>query len=194
MRWLIPRLDSFRSARADTEVTVTTTTTLQEELRGGFDLAIGGGPSLAAAPRRAVPARIRHPGREPALLARHPLEGPGDLDGHVLLGTQTRPGDWGAWLAAAGASRPAGARPRVFDHFFVTLQAVEDGAGLGIGPFPVLDHAVGEGRLAAPFPQIVVERPGYFVLTPFDADKSPALSAFIDWLVAEGNTSLTVLR
>jgi len=71
---------------------------------------------------------------------------------------------------------------------------VEDGAGLGIGPFPVLDRAVEQGRLAAPFPEIAVERPGYYVLTPFDADKSPALAAFIDWLVAEGAASLTIRR
>ncbi|SFK58208.1 LysR substrate-binding domain-containing protein [Methylorubrum salsuginis] len=195
MRWLIPRLDVFRNARPDTEVTVTTTTTLQEELRGGFDLAIRRGPEPWPQ-HHAVPFLPEFDTlvASPALLARRPLQNPGDLDGHILLGTQTRPDDWGAWLASANAHRPAGARPRVFDHFFVTLQAVEDGAGLGIGPFPVLDHAVGEGRLAAPFPEIVVERPGYFVLTPFDADKSPALSAFVDWLVAEGKTSLTIRR
>ncbi len=195
MRGLIPRLDAFRSARPDTEVTVTTTTTLQEELRGGFDLAIRRGPEPWPQ-HHAVPFLPEFDTlvASPALLARRPLEGPGDLDGHVLLGTQTRPGDWGAWLAAAGAGRPEGARPRIFDHFFVTLQAVEDGAGLGIGPFPVLDRAVAEGRLAAPFPEIAVERSGYFVLTPFDADKSPALAAFIDWLVAEAKTSLTIPR
>jgi LysR family transcriptional regulator, glycine cleavage system transcriptional activator len=27
---------------------------------------------------------------------------------------------------------------RVFDHFFVTLQAVADGLGIGVGPLPVL--------------------------------------------------------
>jgi LysR family transcriptional regulator, glycine cleavage system transcriptional activator len=26
----------------------------------------------------------------------------------------------------------------VFDHFFVTLQAVADGLGIGVGPLPVL--------------------------------------------------------
>lgn len=195
MRWLIPRLEGFRVARPDTEVTVTTTTTLQEELRGGFDLAIRRGPEPWPQ-HRAVPFLPEFDTlvASSGLLARRPLEHPGDLAGHVLLGTQTRPGDWGAWLGAAGAARPEGAPTRIFDHFFVTLQAVEDGAGLGIAPFPVLDRAVADGRLAAPFPEITVERPGYFVLTPFDADKSPALTAFVEWLVAEGKASLTVPR
>jgi hypothetical protein len=40
LRWLIPRLEEFHAGRPDVEVTVTTTTTLREELRGGFDVAI----------------------------------------------------------------------------------------------------------------------------------------------------------
>lgn len=196
MRWLIPRLDRFRAARPETEVVVATTTTLQDALRGGFDLAVRRGPEPWPQ-HRAVPFLTEADTlvASPALLRSRPLAGPSDLDGRVLLGTETRPDDWGAWLAAAGAARPGHVRRRVFDHFFVTLQAVEDGAGLGIGPFPVLDRAVAEGRLAVPFPEIRVARPGYFALIPFDADKTPALAAFTDWLVAEGAVpALTIPR
>lgn len=42
------------------------------------------------------------------------------------------------------------------------------------------------GRLIAPFPDIVVPRPGYVALVPFDVDKTSSLAAFIEWLVAEG--------
>ncbi|GJE69361.1 LysR substrate-binding domain-containing protein [Methylorubrum podarium] len=187
MRWLIPRLDGFHAARPGTDVRVTTTTTLQDALRGGFDLAVRRGP--APWPQhRAVPflAEADTLVASPALLRDRPLETLRDLEDHVLLGTETRPGDWADWLAAAGVTLPGGVRRRVFDHFFVTLQAVEDGAGLGIGPFPVLDRMVAADRLVAPFPEIRVERAAYFALTPFDADKSPALTALIDWLVAEG--------
>lgn len=195
MRWLIPRLDGFHAARPGTEVAVTTTTSLQDALRGGFDLAIRRGPEPWPQ-HRAVPFLDEADTlvASPALLARRPLATLRDLEGHVLLGTETRPGDWRDWLAAAGMPRPGGVRRRVFDHFFVTLQAIEDGGGLGIGPFPVLDRAVADSRLAVPFPEIRVARPGYFVLTPFDADKSPALTAFVDWLVAEGASALTILR
>ena len=187
MRWLIPRLDGFHAARPGTDVRVTTTTTLQDALRGGFDLAIRRGPEPWPQ-HRAVPFLTETDTlvASPALLRDRPLETLRDLEGHVLLGTETRPGDWTDWLAAAGVTLPGGVRRRVFDHFFVTLQAVEDGAGLGIGPFPVLDRMVAADRLVAPFPEIRVERAAYFALTPFDADKSPALTALIDWLVAEG--------
>jgi DNA-binding transcriptional LysR family regulator len=40
LRWLIPRLEQFHAALPQVEVAVTTTTTLHDELRGGFDIAI----------------------------------------------------------------------------------------------------------------------------------------------------------
>src|ERR1700684_2000790 len=40
MRWLIPRLDRFHTERPEIDVAVTTATTLHDELRGGFDVAI----------------------------------------------------------------------------------------------------------------------------------------------------------
>ncbi|BAU90858.1 LysR substrate-binding protein [Methylorubrum populi] len=187
MRWLIPRLDDFHAARPGTEIRVTTTTTLQDALRGGFDLAVRRGPEPWPQ-HRAVPFLTEADTlvASPAVLRSRPLATPRDLESHVLLGTETRPGDWIDWLAAAGITLPGGVRRRVFDHFFVTLQALEDGTGLGIGPFPVLDRMVAANRLVVPFPEIRVERAAYFALTPFDADKSPALTALIDWLVAEG--------
>ncbi len=74
----------------------------------------------------------------PALFDRRPVRQLADLAGHVLLVTETRPGDWTDWLDHAGLQPAAESRRRVFDHFFVTLQAVVDGLGLGIGPLPVL--------------------------------------------------------
>ncbi|GLS42363.1 LysR substrate-binding domain-containing protein [Methylobacterium brachythecii] len=194
MRWLIPRLDRFRAERPDTEITVATVTTLNDELRGGFDLAIRRGPEPWPQ-HRAVPFLEETDTlvASQSLLARAPLASPEDLAGRVLLATETRPNDWTEWMRAAGLPQIRGTRRQVFDHFFVTLQAVEDGLGFGIGPFPVLDIALTDGRLVAPFPQIGVARPGYFALTPYDADKTPSLKAFVNWLVEEGK-SATVRR
>ncbi|MFC6048851.1 LysR substrate-binding domain-containing protein, partial [Methylobacterium hispanicum] len=117
------------------------------------------------------------------LLAARPLRAPSDLAGGTLLTSETRPGDWGDWLAAAGLPLELGPR-RTFDHYFVALQATADGLGYGVGPLPVLSGDLAAGRLVAPFPEIVVPRPGYVALVPNDADKTPTLTAFIDWLVA----------
>ncbi|GGC61838.1 LysR substrate-binding domain-containing protein [Chelatococcus reniformis] len=190
IRWLIPRLERFHLERPEVEVAVTTTTTLHDELRGGFDVAIRQG----SAEREAWPQHraVRFLGEadtliaSPALFARSPIRMASDIAEHILLATETRPGDWDDWLGRAGLSPTTGRRRRMFDHFFVTLQAAKDGLGLAIGPMPVLCDDVANGHLVAPLPDIRVPRAGYVALVPFDADKTSSLAAFIDWLVAEG--------
>jgi DNA-binding transcriptional LysR family regulator len=189
MRWLIPRLDPFHAERPDMEIVVTTTTTLHDELRGGFDIAIRRGLAEQAAWPQHVAVPLFDEAdtliASPALLARLPLDSLADLEHHILLGSETRPGDWAAWLDRAGIQVQVGQRRRVFDHFFVTLQAVTDGLGIGVGPLPILRTDVAAGRIVTPFPEITVPRAGYVALIPFDANKSLALTGFMDWLTAE---------
>jgi LysR family glycine cleavage system transcriptional activator len=196
MRWLIPRLDRFQSTRPDVEVVVTTATTFHDELRGGFDIAIRRG----IAEQSLWPQyRVIHLLNEvdtliasPDLLERLPLDRPADISKHVLLSTETRPGDWIDWLERAGISQKTGQKRRVFDHFFVTLQAVVDGFGIGVGPLPVLQADITLGRLVTPFPALRVSRTGYVALIPFDANKTSALTNFLDWLLAEADSGMAL--
>jgi len=190
LRWLIPRLEQFHAARRQVEVVVTTTTTLHDELRGGFDIAIRRGSADPGAwPQYQAVSFLPEADTlivSPALFERVPLHRPADIARHVLLASETRPGDWANWLERAGLPHRPEQRRRVFDHFFVTLQAVVDGLGIGIGPLPVLQTDVAAGRLITPFSTILVPRTGYVALIPFDANKTSVLTSFIDWLVAEG--------
>jgi LysR family glycine cleavage system transcriptional activator len=191
MRWLIPRLDRFYAERPDVEVVVMTATTFHDELRGGFDIAIRRG----MAEQSIWPQyRAQHLLDEadtlivsPALYERVSLRRPEEIEAHVLLASETRPGDWADWLESAGLSSRPEQRRRVFDHFFVTLQAVIDGLGIGVGPLPVLQADVAAGRLMTPFPEIKVPRTGYVALIPLDANKTTALKNFIDWLIAQAS-------
>ncbi|HZY54286.1 MAG TPA: LysR substrate-binding domain-containing protein, partial [Reyranella sp.] len=125
----------------------------------------------------------------PALFARLPIRVPADVAGHVLLSSETRPGDWIDWLEKAGLPHLAGQRRQIFDHFSVTLHAIVDGLGIGIGPLPLLAGDVAAGRLVTPLPDIQVPRTGYVALVPFDADKTAPLKDFVDWLVDEGGAN-----
>ena len=197
MRWLIPRLETFHDAHPDVEVVVTTVSTVQEALRGGFDVAVRQGPARADAwpQHRVLPvlANIDTLIMSPSLFARRPIRKPADVEGHALLASETRPGDWGEWLDAAGLFHLAEHPRRIFDHFFITRQAVEDGLGIGIGPLPMLEIDRAAGRLMTPLPEIRVHRTGYVALVPRDADRAPFLAAFVDWLVAEaGDPALRI--
>jgi DNA-binding transcriptional LysR family regulator len=189
MRWLIPRLERFHQKQPDTEVAVTTVSTVHAELRGGFDVAIRRGvASDGAWPRyRAIPVLedVDTLIMSPALFAKYPIRLPADVERHALLASETRPGEWIDWLEAAGLSHLVGRPRRVFDHFFVTRQAVEDGLGLGIGSLPLLEIDVAAGRIMTPLPEIRVRRTGYVALAALDAEKTGSLNAFLTWLAAE---------
>lgn len=192
MRWLIPRLALFHGAYPSVEVVVTTVSTVHEELRGGFDVAIRRGVASAGAwpHHRAMPVLddVDTLIMSPALFAERPILSPADLEGHTLLASETRPGDWTDWLQAAGLPHLVSRSRTVFDHFFMTRQAVLDGLGVGIGPLPMLDIDIAAGRLVTPLPQIEVSRTGYVALIPTGIDSDTPAGRFVAWLAAEGMT------
>jgi LysR family transcriptional regulator, glycine cleavage system transcriptional activator len=194
MRWLIPRLERFHAQRPEVEVAVTTTTTLHDELRGGFDIAIRRGSADPDAwPQHRAVAFLEEADTlimSRTLFQRRPLRRLEQIAKYVLLATETRPGEWSDWLEHAGFQPSAKQQRLVFDHFFVTRQAVIDGLGLGVGPFPVLQADLAAGSLLTPFPAITVPRKSYVALVPFDADKTSSLSRFLDWLIAEGRDEI----
>jgi DNA-binding transcriptional LysR family regulator len=189
-RWLIPRLARFNDSHPQVEVSVTTVSTVLEELRGGFDVAIRRGSPTTNAWQQHRAAHVLDDVdtliMSPALFARQPIHAPADIAGHVLLSSETRPGDWIDWLEKAGLPDLARQRRQIFDHFNITLQAIVDGVGIGVGPLPLLATDIAAGRLVTPLPDIQVTRTGYVALVPFDADKTAPLKDFVDWMVAEG--------
>ena len=191
MRWLIPRLPDFAALWPDVDVRVATVLSTEPGLKGSFDVAI----------RRHLPADAQFQSfpllREsntviasPAFLARHPLASIDQLAGQAWLASETRPGDWERWLEVAGQGALQPGRLHRFDHYFVTLQAVLDGLGIGIGPFPVLDADCTSGRLQTPFPNVVAPGATCHALVPRDADRPAWLKAFIGWLQAQGEQQL----
>ncbi|KXV71131.1 LysR substrate-binding domain-containing protein [Acetobacter cerevisiae] len=190
MRWLIPGLEVFHAAYPSIEIVVTTVSTVHEELRGGFDVAIRRGVAGAGAwPHHHATHVLDDVDTlimSPSLFSQRPILGPADLEGHKLLASETRPGDWIDWLEAAKLPHLIG-RPRtVFDHFFITRQAVMDGLGVGIGPLPMLDIDIALGHLVTPLPDIQVRRTGYVALLPKGADNTTPSTRFVKWLAAEG--------
>ncbi|CAO3382647.1 LysR substrate-binding domain-containing protein [Azospirillum argentinense] len=188
MRWLIPRLNRYHAGHPHIEVAVTTVSTVLEELRGGVDVAIRRGVAREQWPQHRVVPVLDDTDTlimSPALFAQRPILKPADIKGHTLLASETRAGDWTNWLEAAGLQHLAGHPRQIFDHFFVTRQAVEDGLGIGIGPFPMLEIDVARGRLMTPLPEIRVPRTGYVALIPRQAEAGNLVAGFVDWLVEE---------
>lgn len=188
MRWLIPQLSDFHERHPGMLIQVQTATTQQISLAGSFDLAIRRGPTqnerFSAQPFLDEWLTLI---AAPSLLQRLPLNALSDLQGHLLLETETRPGDWQQWLHAAGYTENGKSQRQRFDHFYVTYTALIDGLGLGVGPMPTLEHDVALGRLALPFPHIRTPARRYYSLTPAGVPKTLIHRKFEDWLLARGN-------
>jgi LysR family glycine cleavage system transcriptional activator len=184
MRWLIPKLAEFGKVSPQTEVRVSTAFSNDPALKGSFDLAIRRSPgdhsqfevTRLFEERATVIA-------SPGLVAKRRRWKPANLVSEVLLATESRPGDWESWLEVAGIRDLRPAQRLRFDHFFVTLQAVADGMGFGIGTFPTLSLDQAAGRVAMPFPDLSVRGSTYFSLVPLDSDKPKYLRDFHDWLL-----------
>ncbi len=187
MRWLIPRLPEFYALHPGILVQVQTATTQQLALAGSFDLAIRTGQAsinhFSALPFMQEWHTVL---AAPALLARRPLETLEQLADHVLLETETRPGQWQQWLNAAGVRDEPDAPRQRFDHFYVTYCALIDGLGLAIGPLPTLDRDLAAGRIVQPFPALRTPARQYHCLTPAGVPKTAAHRKFETWLLAQG--------
>ena len=184
MRWLIPKLAEFRAEHQDVEVRISTALSNEPFLKGSFDMVIRRSPGdemqFETQPLFQEWATVIV---SPMLLKQQKLRKPADLAGATLLSTESRPGDWEQWLAIAGVGTLRPAQYLRFDHYFVTLQAIIDGMGVGIGTFPTLEGDRASGRIVTPFAKLRAPGDTYFCLVPRDSDKPRHLRVFQEWLL-----------
>ncbi|MFL9926669.1 LysR substrate-binding domain-containing protein [Herbaspirillum lusitanum] len=185
MHWLIPRLPAFHERYPDIEVSVTTSNSAETKGLVGFDVLIRRDaldrPEWRYFERRPLFEEQLSLIAAPALLKRNPLEQLEDLGRQVCVSSHTRVGEWERWLQAAGVAELRPRRFQRFDHYHVSLQAIVDGLGVGVGGLPTLAHDVQLGRLVLPF-AVTAKGSSYSAWVPPDADKSLPLREFLDWL------------
>ncbi len=182
MHWLAPRLARF--AQSHPEVTVNLSTRLRPFDFAGttFDAAIHYG-------RQDWPGVAYLKLMDEAVIA---VAAPGlaglthatDILSHPLLQLESRPGDWGRWLAHHGhpGHRPAG---MMFDQFATLIQAAIHGMGLALVPTFLIGRELDEGRLVPVFGPPVAALGSYYLVWPQAGPDRAPLRSFRDWLAAE---------
>lgn len=187
IRWLIPRLKDFRAHHPGVEVALVNSLRQADFDRDDLDAAIrfgqGDWPGLRADP---LMEEALFPVCAPQLRSTAPdLERPADLASVVLLHNAAHPGEWQAWLAAAGVTGIPTDRGPVFDALNEVLAAAANGLGVAIGRSPLVDADLDSGRLVEPF-DLRVRPPGrYWLVAPEATADLPALSAFRGWLLEQ---------
>ena len=180
MHWLAPRLARF--AQTHPEVTVNLSTRLRPFDFAGttFDAAIHygrqdwpGADSLKLMDEAVI--AVAAPGMVP------PLASATEILAHPLLQLESRPGDWGRWLAHHGhpGIRPPG---MMFDQFATLTQAAIHGMGVALIPTFLIQRDLAEGRLIPVFGGPVAAYGSYFLVWSRTAPERGPLRSLRHWL------------
>lgn len=183
IRWLIPRLSSFQRLYPYLEVRLSTSNERLDRLLEPYDIAIRGGPDHYKdhLSDRFLEER-RLPVCTPALLEREPLPSPSALSSHTLIHSGTLPGAWSDWLELAGVPNLRPAKSLTFEHFYLSVEAALGSLGVALGPSSLVADDLQEGRLAAPFPDLVLPARAYYWYCPAERASDTATIAFKNWL------------
>jgi DNA-binding transcriptional LysR family regulator len=93
---------------------------------------------------------------------------------------RTRPHILDEWLTEAHAALSIDKRT-TYEQFYFALQACEAGLGVTIGPFPLVEDALNEGRLVAPF-GFSTRSGAFYAVSRADQSRAAPLSLALDWL------------
>lgn len=188
IRWLIPRLDSFRQSHPAIEVHVTTGIyEWPEAVGGGYDLVFGCGPERPDGwETMLVVATNMTPVCSPRLLARRALAAPADLARFNLLHTTPDRRDWTNWLAEFSGGEVDPMSGETFPILDMAIQAAVMGQGVAMGDLTLLTDEVKTGKLVCPLPQLVLreDADNYYVYGLEAKWSKPRVLAFRQWLAA----------
>ncbi|SEG35947.1 LysR family transcriptional regulator [Bosea lathyri] len=178
VHWIMPRLVDAEVAAGGRAIRVSALHTTDDWQQAQFDIAI-----LRNA-WRPEGWQQREIGVERLTLLARPdcaemlrRTGPAGLQTQTVFVADTRSGELESWIEVAGIERPPAIRST--PHFYIAAQAAMAGQGCIIAPPLVLADLIEQGRLAAPFPEIVAQ--GATLTAVFDADRCK--TAFVEKLL-----------
>jgi LysR family glycine cleavage system transcriptional activator len=191
IRFLVPRLASFRSAHPEFELHVAADDVPVEPAQDGVAASV----RLAAGPRGALHwekliEEVVFPVASPHLLARGPkLAAARDLVHYTLLHDEALAHEpkrvgWAGWLRAVGEASVSASRGERFSHAYLAIEAALAGDGIALARRSLVAEDLVRGRLVVPLALTVPSRLSYWLVTPRTvADPAqpglPGLRAFL---------------
>lgn len=179
MRWLMPKLDEFRSISPKIDI----------------HLSTGGGPIDLTSEGAHLAIRrsdFTWPSYYHCTVLGKERIGPVCSPAYwkkykntpkVILHTRTRPEAWSDWRKLSTSFPDVGSE-KYFDHFYFSLQAATTGFGMAIGPEPMVQEDIKRGLLIAPF-GLKTTLVDYVVLSIEPPEKNRQINCFIEWIKSE---------
>lgn len=180
-KWLVPRLKGFVRQHPDVSVQVDASERLADFQTDGIDIAIRQTRLPVAAGLNAVPlfpsSFVVVASPELAALLSQPV----DLLQHVLLSDSH--GLWPLFLERAGVE----GRPRMmsFSQTALAIDAAASGQGIALAHAPLVTDALASGRLVQPLPEVPIDDPGFFIVTPAKPRQPRLATLMRDWLLSQ---------
>lgn len=192
-RWLVPKLGRFIARHPDVDVRISANDRLVDFSVEPIDIGIRYGKGrypglvvkkLADAAFVVVAA--------PALLERQPVAEVKDLGRAVLL-HDDHPDAWAAWFRARRSRLPKAVRMHQYTDSAMLVEAVLREQGVGLARWSLVVDELAQGRLKLVFPKIAPLPTGlaYYMVTPRENLRRPAVAAFTSWLLSEASELVT---
>ena len=201
--WLLPRLDGFKKANPDLELAFDISDEVRDFDSDDIDIAIRFGTGSyphTQADRLFGTAVV--PVCSPELLARGPrLEQPRDLLKHTLCYVDcTTAGkawpNWSMWMAKAGIDGFDDSQTVAFADSNHVVQAVLEGAAVGLAEPVMIANDLSQGRLVRLFDISldVSDQHFYYLVYPEYNREDTAVMAFRHWVLGEARNDVSTTR
>jgi len=191
--WLIPRLADFARHQPDISVSLSLRTLPFQFSDQPFDGAIYHSHALWPGTQGTLlfPERELVPVCAPFVFEAKGLTDAKALSKITHLHLSSRPDAWRSWYQREGHAYPttAAGGPR-YEVFTMVLAAARAGLGVGLVPRFLVQELLDRGELVMPVSKPLPVQEGYFFGYPANAEVSPALAAFEQWLLATVKVSL----
>lgn len=188
VRWLLPRLSSFRDTYPDFEIRLITSQADVNLAESSTDACVMiGRPDQKGVDYTLLFTSSVYPVCSPEYLSEHgPIETPDDLASHVLLQVYPSQDDWTVWLNEMGATSVDSVGETRFDSYDHALNMAVQGLGVALAIEPFAQEDIEAGRLVEVFAgqRIQLPREWYFACLSGKRGQ-PKIEALRQWLLDE---------
>jgi LysR family transcriptional regulator, glycine cleavage system transcriptional activator len=180
IRWLIPRLPSYREQFPSQQIHLLTAGGAVDFVKDRVDLALRRNdfPWAQECVVERIGPELMGPVCQPKAAQALELDKP--KTSMRQLHSRTRANGWSVWSAAA-KQRLAFDSSEYFEHFYLSLQAASSGLGMALGSIYMVEDDIRDKRLVAPF-GFLPDGSDYVLLSPVSFEQDKRRLVFLDWL------------
>ncbi len=183
---ILPKLLSFQAESTQTDIRVTTQSSVMKEHNADADLSILlGDPRRHGLATHSLFARRLVVACSGDYLDTHPMKTYDELNGQTLLVHDRWPDAWHNWAKAVGTEPPVPGKLLRSDSMSAIARAAKQSLGVALISWPLGRGWFGDDGLCRVFDEEVDTGMHFYVAWRSEDAERPAVSRLRDWIIAE---------